>query len=82
MERYPYHSYAEMEIGSEFGIKVFFSAGSGLDSFQVLGGIVGINLCCAERWEIYEYEIELIRISGEGRHKLREFLRTRQEKGV
>jgi hypothetical protein len=74
------HSYVEMRIGSEFQIKIFFSAGSGFDSFELLGKIVGKDLCCVEGWEAYEYEIEFVRMSEEGSHKLRHFLRNRQEK--
>ncbi len=74
------HSYVDMPTGSELGIKIYFSVGSGFDSFEVLGKVVGKDLCCVEGWEAYEYELEFIRISEEGRHKLRDFLRIRQEK--
>jgi hypothetical protein len=67
-----------MPIGAELKIRIFFSLGYEFDEFQVLARIMGEDLCCEGGWEVYEYELEIIRISEEDRLKLGNLLKIRQ----
>jgi hypothetical protein len=75
-------SLADMYIGGELRISVFFSLGREFDGFQALVRIIGKDLCCEEGCESYEYELEFVRIAEEDRLKLRNFLRVRQAKNI
>ena len=75
-------SFVDMSIGGELRISVFFSLGREFDGFQALTRIIGKDLCCQEGWESYEYKLEFTGISEEGRLKLGNFLRVRQEKNI
>ena len=75
-------SFVDMSIGGELRISVFFSLGREFDGFQALTRIIGKDLCCQEGWESYEYKLEFTGISEEGRLKLRNFLKVRQEKNI
>jgi hypothetical protein len=67
-----------MHIGVELRIRIFFSFGYEFDEIQVLARIMGKDLCCEGGWEVYEYELEIMRISKEDRLKLGNLLRIRQ----
>ena len=71
-----------MHIGAELRIRIFFSLGYEFDEIQVLARIIGKDLCCEGGWEVYEYELEIVRISEEDRLKLRNLLRIRQVKDI
>ena len=67
-----------MHIGAELSIRIFFSLGYEFDEFRVLARIIGKDLSCEGRWKVYEYELEIIRISEEDRLKLGNLLRMRR----
>ncbi len=71
-----------MHIGAELRITLFFSLGDEFDDIQVLARIMEKDLCCEGGWEVYEYELEIIKISEEDRLKLRNLLRLRQLKRI
>ena len=71
-----------MPIGAELRIRIFFSVGYEFHEFRVLAGIIRKDLCCDGGWEIYEYELEIIRISEEDRLKLGNLLGIRRAKNV
>ena len=75
-------SLADIRIGEEFGINIFFSFGSGFDRIEILTRIIGKDLGCEEGWEVYEYKLEFIGISESDLDKLRDFLRIRQPKSA
>ena len=66
-----------MHIGAELEIRLFFCLGYEFDEIQVLTRIMGMDLCCEGGWEVYEYELEIIKISEEDRLKLKDLLRMR-----
>jgi len=72
----------DMFMGGELGIRVFFSLGHELDGFQALTRIIGKGLCSEGGWEVYEYELEFIKISQRDRRKLRDLLALRQTKDI
>ena len=71
-----------MHIGTELRIRIFFSLGYEFDEFRVLARITGKDLCCEEGWEVYEYELEIIKISEEDRLKQRNLLRMRRAENI
>jgi hypothetical protein len=70
----------DMLLGSELGIRVFFSLGHELDAFQALVRIIGKDVCCEYGWELYEYKLAFIRISEQDRLKLKNLTNIRQVK--
>ena len=68
----------DMPVGGELNIKIFFSLGYVSDNIGVSARIVGKDICCEGDWEAFEYELEFMRMSEEGRLKLREHLRIRR----
>jgi hypothetical protein len=68
----------EMSVGGELRISIYFSRGKGFEEFQVLTRIAVRDLCRSGGWAAYEYELEFIDLSEEGRSRLRDLLRTRQ----
>ncbi len=68
----------DMYIGSESGIRVFFSLRHERDEFQALTRIIGKDLCCECGWEVYEYKLAFIAISEKDRLKLKNLLGIRQ----
>jgi len=75
-------SLVSMHIGAELRIAIFFSLRNEFDSFKVLARTVGKDLSCEEGWEAYEYKLEFIAISEEGRLKLTNLLRIRQARNM
>jgi hypothetical protein len=71
-----------MHIGAELRIRIFFSLGYEFDEIQVLAGIIGKDLLCEGGWEVYGYELEIIRISEEDRLKLGNLLRMRRAENI
>jgi hypothetical protein len=69
------HSPVSMHIGAELSIRIFFSLGYEFDEFQVLARIIRKDLCCEGGWEVYEYELEIMRISEEDHVKLKDLLK-------
>ena len=72
------HSPVDMRVGGELNIKIFFSCGYVFDDIGASARIVGKDLCYEGGWEAFEYELEFIRMSEEGRLKLRDHLRIRR----
>ena len=75
-------SLADMKIGEELGISIFFSLGREFDRFQVLARTIGKDFCSEEGWEVYEYELEFIGISEQDRLKLGNLLDVRRAKSM
>ena len=71
-----------MHIGAELRIRIFFFLGYEFDEIQVLARIIGKDLCCEGGWGVYEYELEIMRISEEDRLKLGNLLGIRRAKNV
>ncbi len=76
------HSSADMYIGGELRIKVFFSLRNEFDGFQAIAKIIGKDPCCEGGWEGYEYKLEFIRILEQDRRKLRTLLGIRQARNI
>ena len=76
--RYP----VSLHIGAELRIRIFFSFGYEFDEIQVLARIIGKDLCCEGGWGVYEYELEIMRISEEDRLKQRNLLRMRRPENI
>jgi hypothetical protein len=68
------HSPANLRVGGELSISVFYSLGNEFDKFQALTKIVAKDLFCDEGWEAYEYELEFNGISEPDRLKLRNLI--------
>ena len=77
-----FHSLDDMYMGSEFRLRVFFFRGYEFDGFQVLAKIVGKDSFSQEGWEVYEYQLEFIRMSEQDHLKLRDLLRIRQVRNI
>ena len=63
-----------MEIGQKLNMKLFFSAGSTLNSFQVLAEVVWINTQLGEGEKLFRTGVRFINISREGMTNLKDFL--------
>jgi c-di-GMP-binding flagellar brake protein YcgR len=64
----------QMEIGQKLNMKLFFSSGSKLSSFEVLAEVAWINTQLGEGEKLYRTGVKFINISRESMTKLKDFL--------
>ena len=76
------HSPADLRIGGELGISVFYFLGNEFDGFQALTKIVGKDRYRDEGWEAYEYELEFSGLSEPDRLKLRHLIHICQARSI
>ena len=75
------YSIQDMTIGSQLNLKVFFSNGYELDSFNVIAKAIWKELHCEKGWQGYKYGLEFIQISQEDQRKLLVVLDKRSQAG-
>ncbi len=75
------NSPADMPVGGELKIKMFFSIGGIFDEIGLSARIVDKDIRCEGDWEAFEYKLEFIKISEEGRLKLKGHLGIRRGNG-
>jgi hypothetical protein len=68
------YSIKKIRVGAHLNVRVFFNNGYKFDAFQVRGKIVWKEDYSEEKWEGYQYGLELTGILREDRHKLALFL--------
>ncbi len=71
-------SAVDMCVGGKLNVKIFLFHEYVFEDIGVSARIVGKDICYEDDWEVYEYKLEFIRMSEEGRLKLRDYLKTRK----
>jgi hypothetical protein len=65
-----------MEIGSHLRLKLFFTMGSELNSFETLVEVVWVDVHLEKDWGDYRTGVRFAEISREDMDKLKGFLRS------
>jgi hypothetical protein len=76
------HSPANLRIGGELSISVFYSLGNEFDGFKALIKIVGKDRYRDDGWEAYKYDLEFSGISEPDRLKLRTLIHICQARSI
>ncbi len=72
------NSPADMPVGGELKIRMFFSVGDIFDEIGVSARIIDKDIRCEGDWEAFQYKLEFIKISEKGRLKLKGHLGIRR----
>jgi len=65
-----------LEIGQHLKLKLFFTSGSALQSVEVLGEVVWVDIHLGEGWGDYKCGVKFIETSQEDMTKLKDFLKS------
>ena len=68
-----------IEIGQHLGIKVFFVSGSHLNSIEVMGEVVWMDIHLGKEWGDYRCGVKFTDISIDDLNKLKDFLKSLSE---
>jgi len=64
----------QIEIGQHINLKLFFSSGSELNTIEVLGEVVWMDMHLGKDWGDYRSGVKFINISPEDSNTLKSFL--------
>lgn len=68
-----------IELGQHLGIKLFFVSGSHLNSIEVMGEVVWMDIHLGKEWGDYRCGVKFTDISLDDLNKLKNFLKTLSE---
>jgi len=68
-----------MEIGQQLHVKLYFSAGSDLESVECFVEVVWVDIHLGEAWGDHRSGVKFVDVSSEDLNKLRKFLKSLSE---